>query len=73
MGNQIDLINDIIFNSIMHGADIGGSYDANEEGLVKSINNFAKAINIKKYSIELVDRIDDFGYYWRVLQIKLLQ
>lgn len=34
---EIDLINDVLEQAVRHGADIGGSYDSNENGLLGAI------------------------------------
>ena len=69
MEKQIELINDIIFNAIMHGADPGGSYDCNEEGLYRSIENWLKTNNITGYTIGEVDIPYNGGTWLGVVQI----
>ena len=36
--NEINLINDIILNAVIHGADSGGSCNSNEDGFRQAIN-----------------------------------
>ena len=36
---EIQLVNEIIANAIIHGADLGGTYDQNEKELTRAINN----------------------------------
>lgn len=69
MEQEIKLINDIIFNAILHGADAGGSYDQNYDGLIKSIDAWLVANHIEGYIIQEVERKCDWGYIWGVLQI----
>ena len=65
---EIDLINDIVFNAVMHGSDGGGSYDSNEDGLKQALNIWIKEKNLVDYTVEEVERSDNFGV-WSVLQI----
>lgn len=44
---EISLINKIVREAVMHGADPGGSYDSNEEGLTKALQRY---INFKGIS-----------------------
>lgn len=37
---EIDLINDILEQAVRHGADIGGSYESNENGLLDAIHKW---------------------------------
>lgn len=65
---EIDLINDIVFNAVMHGADGGGSYNSNEDGLKQTLNTWIKEKNLVDYVVEEVERGYGFGV-WDVLQI----
>jgi hypothetical protein len=67
--DQISLINDLIFNAIMHGADPGGSYDCNEDGLTASIEKWLNFNGIEGYVIERVERKDTKGYWWCIPQL----
>lgn len=69
MEKQVELVNDIIFNAIMHGADPGGSYDCNKEGLYRSIENWLKANNLVGYTIDEVDIEHEGGTWLGVVQI----
>ena len=60
----IQAINDLIFNAIIHGADAGGSYDQNEQGLRESIFNLLKVLGIQDCILEYVYRDD-----WCVIQL----
>lgn len=37
---EVDLINNILEQAVRHGADMGGSYDSNEQGLIMAIHNW---------------------------------
>lgn len=43
---EIELINRIIVQAVLHGADAGGSYDSNNAGLTKAIMNFLITVGI---------------------------
>lgn len=45
--DEIKIINNIIVEAILHGADPGGSYDMNEEALVDSIESWIKFKHIQ--------------------------
>lgn len=42
MTKEIEIINRIIVEAIMHGADSGGSYDSNEKNLIYTMNEWLK-------------------------------
>lgn len=64
---EVEFINEIIAESIKHGADLGGSYNNNLEGLIESVNNWLIYKNlIDKY--ELVDDVY-LGKGWYLPQI----
>ena len=66
INEEIKLINNIIKNAEMNGADIGGTYRSNEEGLIIAIQAWLIARDlIGKYDIKEV-RYDDG---WSVYQI----
>lgn len=66
--NEINLINDIILNAVIHGADSGGSYNSNEDGLKQAINAWITEKNLVDYTIQEVERICNRREY-SVLQI----
>lgn len=67
MEKEIELINNIIAEAIIHGADSGGSYEQNEEDLTKAVNEWLKFKSIShKYTLK--ERVD-VGYGWHVHQI----
>lgn len=54
--NEIKNINQIIIESVIHGADSGGSYDSNENNLINSINNWLELKDLKgKYEVKEVE------------------
>ncbi len=77
---EIQLVNEIIANAIIHGADLGGTYDQNEKELTKAINNWIKAKGLEnEYHVAqgtylckaTNDENPQFAPrgYWRVMQI----
>lgn len=69
---EIDLINDIVLNAVVHGADCGGAYNQNEDGLRHSLNEWLKAKGIQDdYYIDEVER-EYYRGLWCVLQIEEL-
>lgn len=52
MEREIELINEIIANAIIHGGDSGGPYESNLESLVIAINNWLCEKGLKdKYHV----------------------
>ena len=47
MQREIELINNIIANAIIHGGDWGGPYDSNLENLVTAVNNWLREKGLK--------------------------
>lgn len=43
---EIQLINEVIANAVLHGGDKGGSYDSNEEELLRVMNKLLGRINL---------------------------
>lgn len=67
--NEINCINQIIIESVIHGADSGGSYDSNENNLIKSLNNWLELKNLKaKYEVKEVE-VHIRRQLWFILQI----
>lgn len=77
---EIELVNEMIANAIIHGADLGGSYDQNEKELTRAINNWIVAKGLEneyhiakgKYFCSATD--DEYpefapSGYWCVMQI----
>ena len=42
MDKEIEMINKIIVEAVMHGADSGGSYDSNEKNLIHTMIEWLK-------------------------------
>ena len=62
MDKEISLINKIIVNAELNGADSGGSYRSNEKKLVESMNEYLQFKNLQnKYDVRMTNRID--GWY----------
>ena len=73
---EIELINKIISEAVMHGADAGGSYESNEKDLTMAITNWLKAKGIDNdYCVKYQEVRKPCGYLngwtavWRTLQI----
>lgn len=65
MDKEILLINKMIVNAELNGADSGGSYSSNEKKLVETMNEYLQFKNLQnKYDVRMTD-IDDF---WRTYQ-----
>lgn len=47
----VSVLNELIFHSIIHGSDAGGSYDQNEEYLIAAINNAINYFELFEYEI----------------------
>ncbi len=47
MEREIELINEIIANAIIHGGDWGGPYEVNLENLVMAVNNWLREKGLK--------------------------
>lgn len=63
MEKEIKIVNKIIREAIIHGADLGGSYEQNEESLVSSINEWLELKGLSdKYIIK--DNIDTGDGWW---------
>lgn len=71
MNEEIKIINRLIAEAVIHGADAGGSYDQNEDGLTEAITNWLifKGID-DKYIAKYQDVYMDKGL-WSIIQICL--
>jgi hypothetical protein len=73
MSDEIKLVNRIIAEAVMHGADMGGSYDSNEQDLTEAITDWLKSKGVdNEYCVKEIDVIKNVGKYnehWRILQI----
>lgn len=69
MENQIKLINKIVFEAVRDGADGGGAYHSNEEGLRQAMEDWVSANNLVGYDV-VETEVSDGGFgLWDVLQI----
>lgn len=62
---EVNLINNMIVQAILHGADSGGSYDMNEENLINAICDWIKFKQIQKNYEICIDAkviLDDTSY-----------
>ena len=60
----------IIREAVIHGADLGGSYDQNEEGLLEAINEWLKMKELlNQYTISLVETSNGNFGLWDIYQI----
>ena len=69
---EIKLINDIVLNAVMHGADAGGSYNSNMPGLTQSLNAWMESKGLTDYVVQEIDVVFDNGRWlevWNVPQI----
>ena len=52
---ETDLINQIVCEAVLHGADAGGSYDSNEKGLTQALQRYIDFKGISNdYTVENV-------------------
>lgn len=57
----VALINSLSIEACIHGADAGGSYNQNEEGLIKALTNIKTYFELDEYSIGEIK--DNNGWY----------
>ena len=70
MEKEIEIINKIIKESVIHGADSGGSYDQNEKRLLESINEWMEFKGISKEYTAMYIKIDcKTKGIWEIIQI----
>lgn len=76
MREEIELINKIIAEAVIHGADGGGSYDSNEEDLTIAITDWLRFKGVEKdYCVEYKEVEMPCGYFegwtsvWKIMQI----
>lgn len=67
--NEINCMNQIIIESVIHGADSGGIYGSNENNLINSINNWLELKHLKdKYEVKEVE-VHIKRQLWCMIQI----
>lgn len=76
MREEIALINKIIVEAVMHGADSGGSYNSNEQDLTEAITDWLKFKGIDNdYCVKYQEVRKPCGHLkgwtavWEILQI----
>ena len=69
MENQIKLINKIVFEAIKDGADSGGTYHSNEEGLRQALENWLSENHLTNYDVVEQDVEDDWCVWPDIMQI----
>lgn len=58
---EIDLINHILEQAVRHGADIGGSYESNENGLLDAIYKYLIYRGLyDRYKVVYTDNDQDY-------------
>lgn len=64
MENEIKIINNIIAQAVIHGADSGGSYESNGKRLTESIEQWLELKEISdKYEVDYIKIIIDRWSY----------
>lgn len=67
MEREIEIVNKIIREAIIHGADVGGSYESNEDNLILAVNEWLRLKGLsKEYRLE---QDVDTGDGWHLHQI----
>lgn len=70
MTKEIKLINRIIKEAVIHGADSCGSFDQNEDCLMEAILDWLEFKGFdEKYTAKYIDLLDDDWCWWRMIQI----
>ena len=67
LAKEVDIINHLIAMAIMHGSDLGGSYDSNEYELHRAMEDWAKFRGADNYVIKEKNVTWD-NEEWRILQ-----
>lgn len=68
---MIELINNMIFNAESNGADAGGTYQSNEDGLYNAMKSFLTEYSLEdKYEIKMTE-VWDGVFTWEVFQFVL--
>ncbi len=58
---EVDLINDVLEQAVRHGADIGGSYESNEKGLLDAIYKWLIYRGLyDRYKVIYTDNAQDY-------------
>ena len=61
LDTEIDLINNILEQAVRHGADIGGSYESNKNGLLDAIHKWLIYRGLyDRYKVVCTDNAQDY-------------
>ena len=63
---EVELINHIIREAVIHGADAGGSYNSNEENLINAVYDW---LDLKHLTDKYALKEHDFDDGWCILQL----
>ena len=75
MEEEIKIINRIIFESVKHGADAGGSYDSNGDNLIESVEEWLKLkglqndYTVEEQEVKILHKKWNLYENWSVFQI----
>ena len=59
---SVSILNDLIFHSIIPGAEVGSAYKSNVDNMITSINNAIQYFGLSDYELGEVIRCGDHGY-----------
>lgn len=63
MNKKVQLINELIVKSVIHGGDAGGPYFSDEQSVIKTMQEMKKEFDfLNDYEIEVVD-VSNKEYY----------
>lgn len=71
MSEEIKIINRLIADAVIHGADAGGSYNQNEDGLTEAITNWLIFKGIDDKYIAKYQDVYMYRGLWGIIQICL--
>ena len=69
MNEEIKIINRLIAEAVIHGADCGGSYDQNTDGLMDAITNWLVFKGIDDKYIARYEDVYIYNGLWEIIQI----
>ena len=52
---HIEILNNLIYESVEHGGDSGGAYYSNIEGILKAINEYLKFFHLEDSCIKVTN------------------
>ena len=68
LAKEVEIINHLIAMAIMHGSDLGGSYDSNEYELHRAMEDWAKFRGADKHYVIKEKNVTWDNEEWRMLQ-----